>query len=376
MPLSRPTLLPGLARSWRGPHTLQLGADPARSVLLDLPDPRAAGLLDLLDGTRPERVLLRRSAALGIPAAQTRDLLDTLHTAGLLYPAPRLLPPALTGDTRDRLTGEATALALRGTPSPARLLGRRVAARVVIDGAGRLGAPIAVALAEAGVGHVHPGLPGTVIPAELPGGPLRDADVGTPRGPAVAAALLRAAPATETRAVRRGAATLVVQLGHDQPTALLAAGHLRRRQPHLAVGVHDGVAVVGPFVPATGAPCLNCVDLHRRDRDPSWPGHPAGGTAAIEPCAVTTVLAATAYATAEALTFLDGGTPETVGAAVEITAPGRLRRRTWPPHPACGCGPRPARPRTARPARTDPAPRRAPAGAPSPPADGFDNPDL
>ncbi len=345
MPLSRPTLLPGLPRAWRGPRTLQLGSGPARSVLLDLPDPRAADLLDLLDGSRPERVVLTRSAALGIPADHARALLDALHAAGLLLPAPRLLPPALTDDGRRRLTGEATALALGGTPSPARVLRRRVAARVVVTGPGRLGAAVAVALAEAGVGHVHADLPGTVTAAELPGGPLRGADIGTPRGTAVTSALLRAVPGVETRTVRRGAASLVLHLGHEQPAALLAAGHLHRRQPHLAVAVHDGVAVVGPFVPATGGPCLNCVDLHRRDRDPEWPGHPIGGPTP-EPCAVATLLAATAYATAEALMFLDGGIPETTGAAVEITAPGRFRRRTWPPHPACGCGPRRPFPRS------------------------------
>jgi hypothetical protein len=354
MPLSRPTLLPGLSRSWRGPRTLQLGFDPARSVLLDLPHPRAADLLDLLDGSRPERVVLSRCATLGIPAEEARAVLDTLHDAGLLLPASRLLPPALTDDGRRRLTGEATALALQGAPSPARLLRRRVAARVVVTGPGRLGAPVAVALAEAGVGHVHADLRGTVTAAELAGGPLRDHDIGTPRGAAVTSALLRAVPTVETRPVRRGTASLILHLGHEQPAVLLAAGHLRRRQPHLAVAVHDGVAVVGPFVPATGGPCLNCVDLHRRDRDPEWPGHPIG-TSSPEPCAVGTLLAATAYATAEVLTALDGGTPETTGAAVEITAPGRVRRRTWPPHPACGCGPRRRYPRsTMRPASRPP----------------------
>lgn len=349
MPLSRPLLLPGLPRSWRGPHTLQLGSGPARSVLLDLPDRRAAEVLDLLDGSRPESAVLSRCTALGIPIADARALLDTLHAAGLLFPAPRLLPPSLPAASRRRLAGEATALALRGAPSPARLLRRRAAARVLVSGSGRLGAPLAVTLAEAGVGHVYPDLSGTVTAAELPGGPLREADIGAPRAAAVTSALLRAAPAVEIRAVRRGTATLVVHAGHDQPAALLAAGHLSRRQPHLAIAVHDGVAVVGPFVPATGAPCLNCVDLHRRDRDPEWPGHPAGAPAtAAEPCAVATLLAATSYAAAEILTFVDGGAPETLGAAVEITAPGRFRRRTWPPHPACGCGPR-------RPSRRPPA---------------------
>jgi hypothetical protein len=52
---------------------------------------------------------------------------------------------------------------------------------------------------------------------------------------------------------------------------------------------------------------------------------------------VASLLAATGFATAEALAHLDGGRPQTLGTAVEITAPGRTRRRSWPPHPACPC---------------------------------------
>jgi hypothetical protein len=192
---------------------------------------------------------------------------------------------------------------------------------------------------------VHPDQAGVVAAAELPGGPLRAADVGRPRADAVAEAILRAAPETQTHSVRRGAASLIVQLGHDQPVALLAASHAQRRQPHLSVTVREGVAVVGPLVPRTGGPCLNCIELHRRERDPGWPELSGQfGGAAPEPCGVATVLAATAYAMAEALAFLDGGVPETLGRAVEIIAPGRFRRRTWPPHPGCGCARRPRQP--------------------------------
>jgi hypothetical protein len=108
--------------------------------------------------------------------------------------------------------------------------------------------------------------------------------------------------------------------------------------PHLAVTIRDGTPVIGPFVPATGGPCLSCLDLHRKDRDPAWPGPPRRPLfEAVEPCAVATLLAATAFATAEVLTHLDGGHPQTLAAAVEIIAPGRTRRRRWPPHPACRC---------------------------------------
>jgi hypothetical protein len=352
-PLPRPTLIPGLPRFWRGPGELQLGLDPAHGVVLQLPDPRAAEVLDLLDGRHSERLVQTRAAALGVPATETLALLDLLHSVGLVLPSPALLPPALPAVTRHRLTCEAAALALGSAgprsgpsdgPSPARVLRRRRSARVVVSGRGRLGATVAVALAEAGVGHVHPDLSGAVGAAEITGSPLRPDDVGAPRRDAVAAAILRAASGTVVHPVRRTPASLIVQLAHDEPPALLAAGHAARRQPHLAVAIRDGVAVIGPLVPATGGPCLHCVDLHRRERDGGWTGAQAAAPGGAEPCAVVTLLAATAYAAGEVLAFLDGGAPETLGAAVEISAPGRFRRRTWAAHPDCACQRRRRRP--------------------------------
>jgi hypothetical protein len=345
MPLIRPTLLPGLARCWRGPAALQLGADPARAVVVDLPDARGARLLDLLDGSRSARAVLSRAPDLGLSPDEAQTLIDTLHAAGLVVPAQSLQPPAM------RLAGEAAALACQpgirssasesparstasGVPSPARVLRQRAAARVLLTGRSRLGVPLALALAEAGLGHVHPDLIGPVLADDLPGSPLRRADVGQSRAAAATSALREVAPEVDTDPVRRGSATLAVQLDHDEPEALLAAGYLRRRQPHLAVSLRDGVAAVGPLVPAAGAPCLNCLDLHRRERDPGWTGF----LPAAEPCAVVTVLATITFTAAQVLTFVDGGRPETLGATVEISAPGRFRRRTWTPHPACGCG--------------------------------------
>jgi hypothetical protein len=206
---------------------------------------------------------------------------------------------------------------------------------VLIAGHGRLGAPIAVALAQAGVGQVHPEVAGEVAPGELAGGPLLAGDVGRPRQVAITDALLRTLPKTNI-CVRRITPTFVVQLDHDQPPALLSATLNGREQPHLAVSVREGVAVIGPLVPISGRPCLNCLDLHRRERDADWPG-PAPARSGEEPCTVATALAATAYAVHEVLTFVDGGVPETLGATAEITSPGQARRRTWAPHPECPC---------------------------------------
>lgn len=345
--LSRPTLLPGLSRLWRDGHTLQLGLDPTRAVLLEMPDPRAAHLLDLLDGAHSERLILARAGRLGLSVDDSRALIDSLRAAGLVVGARALLPGHLADEARRRLAAEATALALHGparAATPAQVLRRRAGARVVLTGRSRLAAPVAVTLAESGVGHVFPDLPGRVTAAETAGGPLNPADARRPRALAVAEAVTRAAPGTAVGPVRRGHASIVVVLGHDRPAALLAAAYAQRREAHLALAVRDGVVVVGPLVTPAGSPCLNCLDLHRRDRDPAWPQvaaqlGPAGDEHA-EPCTAPTLLAATAHAAAEVLAYLDDGPTATVGAALEISAPGCTRRRTWPPHPGCGCRPR------------------------------------
>ncbi|MFG3707334.1 hypothetical protein ACGF7U_21770 [Micromonospora sp. NPDC047670] len=341
-PLPRPTLLPGLTRLWRDRHTLQLGVEPGRAVLLEIANPRAARLLDLLDGTRSERLVLEHAAGAEVAPDEARTLLDTLRAAGLVVPAHTLLPRDLAGPARARLAAEAGALALaaaRLPGTPAQVLRRRMAAQVVVTGAGPLGAPVALALAQAGVGHVRPDLAGPVRPADLVGTGIPAAAIGRPLAGAVRDAVERAAPGTGTGPLRRGRVDLVVQLGTDRPAALLAAGHARRRQPHLLVGLREGVPAVGPLVRPPAGPCLNCLDLHRTDLDPDWPALAAQlATGGVEQaCATATLLAAGAYAAAEALAQLDGATPETLGCAVEITGPGRFRRRVWPPHPACGC---------------------------------------
>ncbi|SCE80611.1 bacteriocin biosynthesis cyclodehydratase domain-containing protein [Micromonospora viridifaciens] len=353
-PLARPALLPGLTRLWRDRHTLQLGLEPGPAVLLEVANPRAAHLLDLLDGTRSERAVLASAATAQVAPEEARVLLDTLRAAGLVVPAHSLLPRDLAGPLRGRLAGEAGALALAttGLPgTPAQVLRRRRAARVLVTGAGQLGGAIAVALAQAGVGHVAPELAGPVRPGDLVGTGLTAAELGRPLATAIRGALGRSAPGTATGPLRRSRVDLVVQLGADRPAALLAAGYAQRRQPHLLIEVRGGVPVVGPLVRPPAGPCLACLDLHRVDRDPAWPAL-AAQLAADEterPCAATTTLAAVAYAAAEALAHLDGGTPETLGCAVEIAGAGLLRRRRWPPHPSCGCsGRRPIRIRTTR----------------------------
>jgi hypothetical protein len=356
--LPRPTLLPGLRRLWRTPHTLQLGVDPARAVVLELANPAVAKLLDLLDGAHSERSVFAHAARHGIADTDARTLLDTLRSAGLVVSAQALLPGHLAPALRRRLTSEAVAIALRRTGSrttatPAQILRHRAAARIMVVGRGRLGPGMALALAHAGIGQVSPVLDGTVEPADTIIGGLLATDLGRPRSAAVAEAIQRAVPGTDTRPIRRGEASFVVQTGTAGPARLHAATYARYRLAHLTAIIRDGTAVIGPLVPPAGSPCLNCVDLHRNDRDPAWPAlaaqlatttatDPAQGGG--EPCAAPTVLAAAGFAAAEVLAYLDSRVagsgpvePQTLGATVEIESPGLHRRRTWPPHPDCDC---------------------------------------
>lgn len=345
---SRPTLLPALRRLWRDPHRLQLGTDPGRAVLLELPDPRCARLLDLLDGTRTEAGLVREAARAGIPPERTNDLLRLLRQRGLVLDAQALAPTGLSDQARRRLTGEVSALALRANAvddPPAVRLRRRQAAHVLITGASQLAVPIATVLGAAGVGHLDPDVDGVTRIGDTGPAGLLPADAHRPRGVAAVEAIRRAAPEANVSRLRPHRATFAVLVGHTGPPALTALSLGNRGLAHLAVTVRDGVVVVGPLVRPGVTPCLNCLDLHRRDRDPDWPkvcaqlntGPHGTRTDGAEPLAVTTGLAGVAYAAQEVLSHIDGGVPTTLGTTVEISAPGQDRRRRWHHHPRCGC---------------------------------------
>ncbi len=139
----RPVLSPAARRLWRDPETLQLGQAPGRSAVLCGLDPATRQALGLMDGTRDRAQVLAAAAAVGCPPSRTSDLLDLLAGAGLLEDAGADLGPlaALERAERERLAADLASLALvrgdGGLPAAA----HRADARVLVIGAGRVGAP-------------------------------------------------------------------------------------------------------------------------------------------------------------------------------------------------------------------------------------------
>jgi bacteriocin biosynthesis cyclodehydratase domain-containing protein len=342
-PVRRPTLLPALRRLWRDPLRLQIGTDPERAVLLQLTDARYARVLDLLDGSRTESALLREAARHGVNPAVAMAILTALTQAGFVQDANALWARELPEVIRRRLDSEAAALAMRGPGrgvAPAAALRRRRKAQVLVTGSSHLAVPIACALASSGIGHLDPDVSGiTRVSDAVPAG-LLPSDAHRPRGVAAADAVRRAAPDVELGSFGRSRATFAILVGFAAPAGLTALSFSNRLLDHLAVTVRDGTVVVGPLVRPGHTPCLNCLDLHRLDRDPDWPLVAAQLHTTpdpVEPLTATTALAGAAYAAEEVLTHIDGGTPRTLGATVEITGPGQTSRRRWSHHPRCDC---------------------------------------
>ena len=305
-------------------------------------------LLRGLDGRRVHQAVLADAAGAGLDPAAVATLLDALRSAGLLVDvdAADLLAsdagPAAAARTAAELPA---ALLPAGAPFPTDGSGWRARRRavVVVEGATRVGAPLAAVLAASGVGRVSIRDPGRATAGDAVVGGLTAADEGRPRSLAAADAVRRANPLTDLRPVAGGAEADVVVLARAWAASdPLVTGIHRAGVPHLVATVRGQTGVVGPFVVPGVTSCLRCADLHRRDADPRWPRLAAQLTAG-EPApsgSTVTCLLTAATAAVQVLAFLDGtAAPATIEATVELCPPDLLPRvRRWPPHPACDCG--------------------------------------
>jgi hypothetical protein len=339
------------------PHPLLPAATPllrdgARSVQVggvdSLPGvrigPGAAGLARLLrslDGGRAQRSVLADAEGEGLDRAAVVSVLDGLRAAGVLLDVDAAdLLAADAGPAAAARTAAELPAAVAGAPGPV-WRGRR-AAVIVVEGANRVGVPLAAVLAASGVGRVSVRDAGLVAAGDAIVGGMSAADEGRPRSLAAADAIRRASPLTDLRPLTDEAADLVVLARPWAASDPLAAGQLGAHVPHLVATVRGEVGMVGPLVVPGVTSCLRCADLHRRDADPRWPRFAAQLTATEPPPSGATVTCLVTVATAalQVLAYLDGSAaPATLDATVELRPPDlRPRVRRWPPHPACDCG--------------------------------------
>ncbi|MGY1844148.1 ThiF family adenylyltransferase [Modestobacter sp. SYSU DS0875] len=320
--------------------TVQVGGADGRDGVRVWPaGPEIARLLTGIDGRRTERALRGDWSAAGLGDDVVEDLLAGLRGAGLLH-------EVTAGDLLATDPGPAAA-ARAGLELPTVAAGRwrvRRQSSVVVEGATRVGTPLAALLAASGVGRVSVRDRGLTTAGEPVVGGVAAVDEGRPRVLAAADAVRRASPLTDLRPLPPEQHPDLVVL--CRPWAALdpltAALH-RDGVAHLVATVRGETGVVGPLVLPGVSSCLRCAEGWRRDDDPAWPAiavqlaasrpGPAGST--------LTCLATAVTAAVQALAHLDGGdrAPAVLDAAVELRPPSlepRLRR--WPPHPECSCG--------------------------------------
>jgi hypothetical protein len=291
--MTRFCLLPGLRRTLLRPATVQIGADPERSLLLELPDNRFVELLNRLDSWLDEAGYALTARRLGVPRDQAAYLLTQLRGAGVLLDTAALVEDGAAISRRPALSSEAAALALRRTVAPGPLLARRRRQRIFINGMGTL--------------------------AQQVTGLLREAEIG------------RVWCADDSR---RGKATVAVLFDPVQPPSLISRAHARRGLAYLTVSSLDGAVHIGPMVRPGLTPCVRCVELHYRDHLPQWRNGGGAGTPMLE-TATRSVAAATIVSLV--LQHVDGETCLAEAASIQVRPSLRIKRRRWRPHPDCGC---------------------------------------
>lgn len=118
--------------------------------------------------------------------------------------------------------------------------------------------------------------------------------------------------------------------------------------PHLPVRVRDGTGLVGPLVIPGETSCLDCADLHRRDRDAAWPAIAAQLRDTVGVADRATLLATAALALSQVNRVIaavrgqpavpDPGPPPALNATLEFDLnAGSIVARCWTRHPLCSC---------------------------------------
>jgi len=333
---------------WRSPEVVQLELGERRITVSNVEPEHVAALLPRRSAVHTRQRLGKVDLTSDRPIDRARplhgttlELAEQLHRAGFLTrPVPRLSSPE---QLPAYLNADLGALIGRYGDGAYELLARRRQAAVAVHGTSRITATIAATLASAGVGHVQLVDGGEVAAADACPGGLGHADEGARFGIAGVAAIRRSSPDVDTAPIGNGRLADLVILTDPAPVEPSVRDSLHLDGlPHLSSTVHGSRAVIGPLVLPGRTSCLRCADLHRCDRDPAWPALAVQLAARLRQRTFSDValcVAAAGVTAGQALGYLDGQRPETLGGTVEWQLPDwRLRRRTWPPHHECDCG--------------------------------------
>jgi bacteriocin biosynthesis cyclodehydratase domain-containing protein len=334
----RPALKPGLLPVWRDRDTVQIGIDPRRAVALTGMR-QAAWVISLLDGSRDRAQVIAAASERGIPARTADRIIALLAAGGALDDFPASTLGALPAPLRATLAAElaTSSLACGDSDGGARALARRRAAQVRVYGAGRIGPAIVSILSTAGVGLVAVAVADKPLPPDKTIRPAKTTRPDNTTGPGQTAP-----PGDTARPGRALLPDLAIVTGHQPPELTISL--MKDRTPHLAASAGEAIGVVGPLVLPGRTACLRCLDYTRTDGDPAWPlilAQLSGKQADPAACDAPLVAAVAAQAAAQALAAIDRTAlaEATINGTLELFLPGwQWRRRTWPPHPACGCG--------------------------------------
>lgn len=285
-----------VAEPWLGHVMTRYGLNPAMPVLS-----RPDGVVQV--GWDPRRAVLVRPPS-GLTTAALGDLLRALQAGATLAQVQGLAEGVDAAAVADLLRGLVDAGVVKALPRP-----RTRSASIRIHGRGPLSDLLTSALRCSGARIKHSNQPHAAATA--------------------------------------GKTDLVVL-----SDSLVADPRMLRelhsaRIPHLPVRVRDGSGLVGPLVVPGVTSCLRCADLHRSDRDASWPAVAAQLRDTVGTADRATVLATAALALNQVDRVIaavrDGvkvdrcpHPPSTLDTTLEFDVnTGSTVARRWSRHPRC-----------------------------------------
>jgi len=328
------------------------------------PDGWVWTMLSAMDGTRglPEIIEQVSGAHPGQPVPRLRRGAEQLLGSGYVEDVEAPVPAALSErDIRryDRATGYFRWLDLTPRQSSWDAQARLRDARVIILGVGGTGGVAAMALAAAGIGHLHCVDPDDVELSNLSRQVIySEDDIGKPKADSAVARLRRLNSDIEVTGQRMEATSEqdVLSLARDCDALLLGADKppelrtwtnracLAARRPWVDSGYHGPLVQVAAFVPGEG-PCWECTRLALRDshaRDGANTDDAPNRRDAVFTAVGAVPAGMSGYLAAHLVIALLTGIPPVVPGRIETVNMAALDAPLaigYPPHPDCpACG--------------------------------------